>query len=371
MTRPLRRSERWFCLGVILLALPVLLGFFRYRTAVPGYRFVFPRDHASHPRYRTEWWYYTGHLRTPSGRQFGFELTFFRSGLRDLAREENPSAWTADDLYFAHFALSDLKARKFFYWQRMNRTVLGRAGSRTDRYRVWVGDWSAQLQGGAHVLRATAPGGGIRLTLRPRKGPVLNGEGGLSRKGAGPGRTSYYYSLTRLEAGGTLRVGRDVFPVTGQAWMDHEFGSDQLGPDQAGWDWFGLQLDDGTELMIYRIRRRDGKIDPFSSGTRVLADGTYRHLPRSAFTVTPTGHWRSPHSGAVYPSGWTLSLPREGMELHVEPDFPDQELDTTKTTGVIYWEGSVRVSGVRRGKPVRGRGYVELTGYAGGLEGRL
>lgn len=367
MERSPGRSDGWLRLGTVLLVLPVILGLFHYRSAVPGYRFVFPRDHASHPQYRTEWWYYTGHLRTAAGREFGFELTFFRSGLRDLARQENPSAWTAHDLYFAHFALSDLKARKFYYWQRMNRTVLGRAGSRTDRYRVWVGDWSARLQGGAHLLRAATRQAAIRLTLRPRKGPVLNGEGGLSRKGAGRRETSYYYSLTRLQAAGTLRLGGEVFPVTGQAWMDHEFGSGRLAPDQVGWDWFGLQLDDDTEVMIYRIRRRGGGIDPFSSGTRVLADGSYYHLPRGAFSVAVTGHWKSPRSGAVYPSGWILRLPKEGMTLNVRPDFPGQELDTRKTTGVVYWEGSVRVTGVQRGKPVRGEGYVELTGYKKGL----
>ncbi|MBI3013687.1 MAG: carotenoid 1,2-hydratase [Candidatus Tectomicrobia bacterium] len=360
--RPLRSGLR-IRLCSALLVLPVVLGPFHYRSAAPGYRIQFPRDHASHPDYRTEWWYYTGHLRSPSGEEFGFQLTFFRSGLKDLAREENPSAWKAEDLYFAHFALSDLKHRKFFFWQKMNRTVLGRAGSRTDRYQVWVENWSAQLQGGTHFLKAAASEGEINLALRPRKGPVLHGEQGLSRKGAGEGRATYYYSLTRLAAMGSLRLGEKVFAVNGETWMDHEFGSNQLDPEQVGWDWFGLQLEDGTEIMLYQIRRRGGGVDPFSSGTRVLADGRSIHLPSGAFSVEATGRWRSPRSQTPYPSGWVLLIPGEGIELTVTPAFPEQELDTSLTTGIIYWEGSVQVRGTQRGKPIRGKGYVELTGY--------
>ena len=346
-----------------LLVLPVALGPFQYRSAVPGYRLLFPRDHASHPDYRTEWWYYTGHLKSSSGKEFGFQLTFFRSGLKDLTLEKNSSAWKAEDLYFAHFALSDLSRRKFYFWQKMDRTVLGRAGSRTDRYQVWVGDWSAQLTREAHILTAKAPGREMDLALRPLKRPVLHGEQGLSRKGAGGGQATYYYSLTRLEAAGTLRLDQEVFPVDGEAWMDHEFGSNQLAPDQMGWDWFGLQLEDGSEIMLYQIRRRDGGIDPFSSGTRVLADGKSVPLPRSAFSIGVAGHWRSPQSQALYPSGWILLIPNEGIELEVTPDFPEQELDTGQTTGIVYWEGSVQVRGKQRGKSIQGKGYVELTGY--------
>ena len=335
------------------------------RRAEPGYRWSFPRDHAAHPEYRTEWWYYTGHLAS-GARRFGYELTFFRVGI-DPARARDGSAWAPHTVLFAHLALTDESRGRFRSWRRASRSALGMAGADTAAYRVWIDDWAAGLARDhrAHRLRASAEGLGLALELAPMKPPVIHGAAGLSLKSAEPGRASHYASLTRLATRGTLVVDGDSLAVAGSSWMDHEFGSDQLAPWIAGWDWFGLQLDDGTELMLYRLRRRDGGDEPVSSGTRVARDGASHHLPREAFTIVERGRWTSARSGAVYPSGWRIEVPGEGLRLELTPTLRDQELETE----VTYWEGSVTVRGEGRSGPVTGRGYVELTGYAGPLPG--
>lgn len=341
----------------------------KYRQAVPPYRFRFPQDHAAHPAFQTEWWYYTGHLQS-RGRSFGYELTFFSAGI-DPARKKSPSAWALHTLYFAHFALTDEQGKRFRFYEQTSRPALGMAGARADRYRVWVHDWSAHLlqDGLTHRLRASAKDIGIELDLLPQKPPVIHGKEGVSRKSAGPGRASHYYSLTRLHTRGTLTLDGTRVPVTGLSWMDHEFGSSQLAPNQAGWDWFSIQLDGGRELMLYVLRLKDGGTEPHSSGTIVHADGTWKHLPLSAFSIRATGTWKSRKTGGVYPAGWTVRVPGEGLELSVVPTVADQELATEGAAGVRYWEGSCRVSGRDRGKPARGAGYVELTGYTGAAPG--
>jgi predicted secreted hydrolase len=327
---------------------------------------AFPADHGPHPAFRTEWWYWTGNLRAPAVtggvRRFGFQLTFFRTALATSVAPRR-SAWGARDVYMAHLALTDVAAGRFHARDRWARAALDLAGATGDPVRVWLGDWTAEGSGPEGVpmrLRAGDDDVRIDLTLAAVKPPVLHGERGLSRKSDEPGNASYYYSLTRMRAAGEVRLGGQAFPVEGQAWMDREWSTSALGPDLVGWDWFALQLDDGRELMFYRLRRKDGGIAPTSQGTIVEADGAARSLERDAVEVLPLGHWTSPRGGTRYPSGWRLRIPALALELTVTPELADQELDL----GVRYWEGAVRAEGTAEGRPLGGEGYVELVGYA-------
>ncbi len=359
-------------------------GFLRATEPRP---FAFPRDHGPHPGYATEWWYYTGNLQAEDGRHFGFQLTFFRKALTSKPVKRS-SAWAASDVYMAHFAVADVAARRFHAFERLARAALGLAGARAHPFRVWLEDWSAEASGPARAsaggwlsspdrptptegrgdeapglrLHAAAGGVAVDLTLRSAKSLVLQGERGLSRKGPEPGNASYYYSLTRLEARGVVTVGSAAHRVTGSGWMDREWGTTALGTELVGWDWFALQLADGRDVMVYRLRRRDGGTDPFSRGTLVAADGSTRALAREAVGIEVLGTWRSPRTGTVYPSRWRLRVPGEDLTLDVTPELPDQELDLT----VRYWEGAARVTGTAAGQPVNGHGYVELTGYGDG-----
>jgi predicted secreted hydrolase len=356
-----------------------------FRAVQPGLELRFPADHAAHPAYRTEWWYYTGHLWVvddttevaaapglPAPADLGFQLTFFRSG---VARPASPraSAWALRDLYFAHLALGEFSPGRFHVAERMMRDALGLAGADSTALRVWIDDWSAtRAADGSHRLVAGEPGAhGIELTLVPEKPPALHGDHGLSRKGEAAGQASYYYSFTRLAAAGTVRLGDRTVRVQGEAWMDHEFTTGELAADLAGWDWFGLQLDDGTELMIYLLRRADGTWAPASSGSLVERTGRVIHLSRDAFLVTAIDTWSSPASGAIYPSRWRVRVPPAALDLDLRPRLPDQELVTSESTGVTYWEGAVAVRGTRAGASISGRGFVELTGYATAFRARL
>ncbi len=334
-----------------------------FRQALPGYQYVFPRDHASHEAFKTEWWYYTGHLKTADNRRYGFELTFFRVGNDREQLPDNPP-WALKNLYMTHFAVSDRNARSFFHDQKLNRAAYGFAGANSDRYHAWNGNWSVELVDGVHHLKAQTADYAIDLTLTPKKPPVLHGKGGVSQKAACEGCASHYYSLTRLETAGTITSQGRTTPVTGLSWMDHEFGSNQLTEEQTGWDWFSLQLDDDTEVMLYLLRRKDGTPEPNSSGTVIYADGSSRHLPLDAFTVTPTGAWTSPESGGVYPMGWTIAIPSEKLHLTVTPAFENQELHSPFLSGITYWEGASDITGTRGTSRVKGRAYVEMTGYA-------
>jgi predicted secreted hydrolase len=345
-----------------------------YQSAAAGYRYSFPRDHGSHPSFRTEWWYYTGHLRTPSGRPFGYELTFFRRLMPPEDVKTLPSRWSVTQLYLAHFAVTDVSAQTFHFSEKVSREGLGKAGADETGLRVWVDDWKAEtVDARAAIQRLSARDGhaAVSLTLEPAKPPVIHGTEGISRKGMAEGQASHYYSLTRLATTGTLRIGNDTFPVTGTSWMDHEFGSADLSPEVAGWDWFSLQLNDATELMLYRLRRSDGTSDPASSGTLINADGSARHLQLSDIEVIPSGSWTSPVSKASYPQRWHVRVPSLDLSLEVVPVMADQELRTARSTQVTYWEGAVTVSGSRLARPLHGHGYVELTGYAERLTRKL
>ena len=330
----------------------------------------FPRDHGAHPEYQTEWWYYTGNLLDTAGRRYGYQLTFFRFGVnQDADTLANP--WQLRDIYTAHAAITMEEGKTFCFKERVSREGPGLAGTRTDRMEIWLFNWSAGMRDGAILLEAYDAGLEIKLTLQPLKPPVLHGEGGLSRKGSVPGQASYYSSLTRLETRGTLRAGADNTPlsVTGLSWYDHEFGSNQLAPGQEGWDWFSLHLSDGRELMLYMIRKADGAVEEFSSGTLVEADGTWRHLRLSDFTVRVLKRWDSLQSGARYPARWQMRIPSAQIELLVTPLISNQELITGRSTGIIYWEGAVNAAGISQDAPITGQGYAELTGYAGSMGG--
>jgi predicted secreted hydrolase len=332
-----------------------------YARATEPRAFHFPTDHGPHPEFRTEWWYYTGNLETAQGRRFGFQLTFFRSALSP-SMPARQSAWATRQAWLAHFTVSDVQGGRFHSFERWSRGAAGLAGARAEPFRVWVKDWAVEAGEKAPPMHLAASEGdlGIDLVLQPGKPPVLQGDRGLSQKSPEVGNASYYYSLTRMPAAGTVHLGGERFAVTGLAWMDREWSTSSLGRDQVGWDWFALQLSDGSDLMLYRLRRQNGAADPASSGTVVSPLGDSRHLAFLDFQVAGSGVWRSPRSHASYPARWQVQIPSEELDLKVRPLLADQELDVS----FQYWEGAVEIAGTRRGRPIRGRGYVELTGYA-------
>lgn len=348
-----------------------------YRRAEGPAEIVFPDDHGPHPDYQTEWWYYTGNLEGDDGRRFGYQLTFFRRALAPPAlRAERASAWASDQVYMAHLALTDVDGGRHRAFERFARGAAGLAGARAAPYRVWLEAWSAEeVAPGVVRLRAAQEGVALDLLLTDRKGPILQGDDGYSRKGPQPGNASYYYSLTRLETSGTVRIAGAGYAVSGLSWMDHEWSTSGLAAGQVGWDWFSIQLDDGSELMVFQLRREDGSVDEFSSGTLIGADGGTRHLGRDAardaaafaFEIEVEATWRSPHTGATYPARWTVRVPGVDLVLEIEPLLADQELNVS----YAYWEGAVRVVGARAGRAVAGSGYVEMTGYAGSMQGQF
>jgi predicted secreted hydrolase len=345
-----------------------------FRPATPGYQYVFPRDHGSHDDFRTEWWYYTGHLTAKNGRRFGYQLTFFRRGIPRDQVKTLPSQWSVTHLYLAHFAISDLTGEQFHYAELISRAGLGKAGAERDRLHVWIDQWSAESTVAGPLtqkLRASNGTIGIQFTLSPEKSLVLHGTDGVSRKGSASGQASHYYSFTRLATAGTLSLGAEQFDVTGTSWMDHEFGSADLGPDLAGWDWFSIQLENGTDLMLYRLRRADGSADPASSGTLVDRDGRTQHLTVKDFSMEPTAFWTSPRTTTRYPQRWHIVIPSLNLSLDIVPQLAGQELVTSRSAQVTYWEGAVEITGFDHGRPVRGQGYMELTGYAERISQKL
>jgi len=337
-----------------------------YARAFEPRPFVFPDDHGPHPSFRTEWWYVTGNLTSArSSRDFGFQLTLFRSALAPEA-PGSPSNWSTNQAYMAHFTVTDVEGGEFRAHERFARGAAGLAGATAEPLNVWLGDWSIGGTTGVTFplrVRAAADGVAIDLTLEAGKPPVPQGDRGLSQKGPAPGNASYYYSSTHMPARGAVVVEGDTVPVTGLAWLDREWSTSALSADQVGWDWFALQLDDGWDLMAYRLRRADGTADEWSEALIVDPSGTATRLRfGEEIALESTGTWSSSVDGAVYPSGWRIAIPARGWDLAIEPRIPDQELDLS----FRYWEGAVSVGGSGEGgAAVDGRGYVELTGYAG------
>lgn len=334
--------------------------------AKPGYVYSFPHDHGSHDQFGLEWWYFTGHLSSEAGRRFGYELTFFRKAIDDPRIQNSSSHWAIKQLYFAHLALTDVENQTFRFAEKLSRAGLGKAGAKSDQMDVWIDRWSLNpVTSDHHVLslKASERTFGLDLKLTVEKSPVIHGEEGMSRKGAEAGQASHYYSLTRLATEGQLTLGSEQLEVTGLSWMDHEFGSGELGDDQVGWDWFSLQFDSKMELMVYLLRRKDGSSDPVSSGTLIFPDGRSRHLRLQDISVETQDFWISPHTKARYPAKWVINVPSAQLRVQIKPVLADQELRTSKSTQVTYWEGAVDVSGQHRGGSVQGQGYVELTGY--------
>ncbi len=325
-----------------------------YRAVSPGYDYVFPRDHFNHREFRTEWWYYTGNVLTEDGRRFGFELTFFRQA---LARTGDTSTWHLEDLYLAHLALSDIENGEFFYSERINRQGPGLAGASLEQRRIWNGNWQVSWEGEVQNLRAVDERFTLRLALEPEKPPVVHGEGGMSRKAPGESHASHYISFTRLAASGELVLDGRSYELEGSAWMDHEFFSNLLAADQVGWDWMAIQLENGADVMLAQLRGSDG-LTSFALGTVVSPDGRSRHLGGDDFTLEPVPgkRWEE------YPIEWIVRIRSLDLELRVTTPLPGQELATS--TGVAsYWEGAVDYTGTLAGEPVRGVGYLEMTGY--------
>lgn len=342
-----------------------------WKEASPSRLLALPGDHASHPEHKLEWWYYTGNLDAADRRRFGYQLTFFRVGIDPAPASR--SRWAVRDLFMTHLALTDVTGQRYQFSERINRAGAGWAGAATDTYRVWNEDWQVQLNSaGTHQLRAKDGDFGIDLRLDENRPPVLHGVRGYSRKGSAPGNASHYYSLTRLPTQGIVTLDGRAIEVTGQSWMDHEFGTTFLEPEQVGWDWFSIQLDDGRDLMIFQLRRTDGSIDPRSSGTLVEPDGTVVPITREGgVQLVPGRIWVSPASGARYPVEWTVRLAELDVTLTVAAAVDGQELQTDRSTGVTYWEGAIDIAGTVSGRRVAGRGYLEMTGYSGLAMGNL
>jgi predicted secreted hydrolase len=328
---------------------------------------VFPRDHGAHAAFSSEWWYYTGHLRAADGRRFGYELTFFRYGVApgDPAPRAGESRWRGNQLFPAHLALTDEAGRRFVYTSRFAREALGMGRAAAGRLDVRVGGWWLRDDRGAFRMHAASDAVGLDLVDVAEKPPEVHGHDWVSLKAACATCASHYYSMTRLRTSGWLNYRGERLRVDGLSWMDHEFGSDELQPDQAGWDWFSLQLDDRREIMDYRLREKSGALTPESSGSLVDPRGAVRYLTREQVVVDATGTWTSPHTHGIYPSGWRMRVPSAGLDLTLVPVLADQELADV-AGGVSYWEGAVDVRETASGKH-RGVGYVELTGYAGAL----
>jgi len=339
----------------------------QYQTAVPGYRYEFPRDHFNHEDYQTEWWYTTGNLAAADGRHYGYELTFFRQGVdRDTSKKE---PWDMQDLYLAHLALSDLDGGKFYHTERTNRAGPGLAGIDEQQKRIWNGNWEIRWNGEEEILNVVDGNFSLSFSLRSEKPLVIHGADGVSQKAAGAGHASHYVSFTRLLTTGTIVIAGKSLEVRGTSWMDHEFFTHSMDAEQAGWDWLSVQLEDNTELMLYQFRRKNGSTDPFSSGTYVEAEGRSVHLTAGDFRLVPTGEiWTSDVTGAKYPVAWSMEIPKLGLKLAATTRLKAQELAGGSKIAPSYWEGAILIEGTRGGASARGVGYLEMTGYARAME---
>ena len=340
-----------------------------WQQAIAPWSWQFPRDHGAHPDFKTEWWYFTGNLQDAHARKFGYQLTIFRQGIQ-FTPVQTKSKWAVRDFYFGHFTISDIAAGQFHVAERVTRGALGEASAATDRMNVKLGPWTIQQKPGteSYRLSATDPAFALNLEVHPDKPLIYEGINGLSRKADGIGDASYYYSYPRLVTSGQLQIGAQSYTVTGTSWFDHEFSTSLLGKDQAGWDWFCIQLDSREEIMLYAMRDKSGAMDPNSEGTWIKTDGTSERLPPGTFTIAKLGTWTSPRSGAIYPSGWHILIPGHRADLTVTPALRDQELHLTRMGALDYWEGACTIDAQVGDTHTTGVGYTELTGYADPLQ---
>ncbi len=321
-----------------------------------GYYLKFPRDFYYKGGYRIQWWYFTGHLFTPAGREFGYELTFFVAGVQRRAYQ---SRFGVRNIHISHFAISEVKTGRYDSFDKADSGAYGFAGADTDRLKVWVG--GNELEGTMTAMHIRADGGdkALDLALVPSKPLVLNGNNGYSRKSEESLQiASWYFSYTNLRTEGSVTVEGETFTVSGKSWFDREISSGKMGKGEKGWDWYSIQLDDGREVMLYLMRNKDGTIDRYSSGTFVSRDGQYRHLTLGDFNIAVLAHYSSKKTGAKYPSEWRLRVPSEKLDLRLVPVIEDQEFVAASSTGNYYWEGDCAITG-----SATGRAYVELTGY--------
>jgi predicted secreted hydrolase len=342
-----------------------------WQRAIGPWAWLFPRDHGAHPAFKTEWWYFTGNLNDDGQHRYGYQLTLFRQGIQFTPAQQE-SRWGTRDFYFGHFTISDRASGRFLVQERVSRGALGEARSAVGKMDVALGPWTIQ-QGSDETIHLVAaePEMAIDFQEKPAKPLILEGVGGLSQKDKGVGEASYYYSYPRLATSGQLRIGDQTRAVSGLSWFDHEFSTSSLGPEQVGWDWFCVQLNDEEELMLYAMREKSGMMDPVSEGTWVKRDGTTERLAPGSFAIQKLGTWRSAISGAVYPSGWHITVPSRGADLTITPAMENQELHLTKMGSLNYWEGACSAQGTVAGQAVTGVGYTELTGYAGSLQAGL
>lgn len=350
-------------LGIVLVAIACSQQGDAFKFAAAGRGIVLPADHASHPDFQTEWWYYTGHLRARDGRHFGFQLTWFRTAL--TSEQLADSKFKARTVYFAHFTITDKSGRSFRFAEKISRGGdYDNAGADSRVLRTWIGDWVLEGLGSMFYMSARDDSMSLSLIGTPRKPAVLQGIDGYSQKGDDPTNASMYYSLPRIAVTGVLTLDSVPVDVDGEAWMDHEFGTSQLDPDQVGWDWFSMQLANNEEVMVYGLRDKSGAVHPRANGAFVLANGTRIPLSTKDYRIEVLERWKSPASGATYPSKWRIEIPSQSFSATVTPYVADQELRTENTVRVTYWEGAVKVDATRNGAAVAGEGYVELTGYA-------
>lgn len=357
-------TRRFFLACLVLLLLPP--GFVGasptiFKEAQPGRTLEFPRDFGAQPDYKQEWWYYSVHLESAAGDRLGYQLTFFRVALKSTDPKGSPSVST-QNIFAGHMALTIPARSEFISRDIAVPEILGLAAAANDHLEVRIDDWQISLKGDVHVLQARSRNLALDLRLTPQRPITLHGSGGYVARG-NPTGSGYHYSLSRLATQGEVRCGAQIYKVSGTSWFDREFGTTILGPKQRGWDWFALQLNDGRDVMLYLLRNRDGGLSPNSYGAIIDPRGQVSRLGPGDFQLTPTGHWKSPRTAAVYPAGWQLTIPGQYASLTIAPTVADQEVTLLGLDSLTYWEGQVTVTGRRGPEPVSGRGYVELTGY--------
>ena len=335
-----------------------------FEKAIKQKIFIFPKDHGPHPEFKTEWWYFTGNLVSEDGKEFGYQFTIFRTAL-SKNKNNRRSEWNSNQIYMAHFAVTDISQNKFYFQERFSRDGNELAGAQINPLKIWLEDWQVAQLSNKYIfdlpvlnIKVKTEKVGINFILESTKPMVLQGDNGLSQKGKQIGNASYYYSYTRLKTFGQIVIKGKEFNVNGFSWMDREWSTSALSGDQKGWDWFALQLDDNTEIMYYQMRKSDGSPDIFSKGVVVNQNGTSELIKKEVVALNITENWES-SNGTIYPSGWNLKIPSKNIDLNISPAIKNQYMDIT----IKYWEGAVKVGGIKNGSPITGRGYVELTGY--------